>query len=183
MNVLREAKKRGAKITAEVYAHHLMLTDECLNDFDSNYKVKPPLRSSSDVDALINAVADGTIDVIVSDHSPQDIESKDVEYDYAGFGMIGLETAFGVLNTALKDKMAVEKIINCISANPRKVLGLNPAMIKEGEPADFTIFNPDEQWTFTTEHIRSLSRNTPFISSNFSGRAKAVFNNGFFLLC
>ena len=79
--------------------------------------------------------------------------------------------------------MPVEKIINCISANPRKVLGLNPALIKEGERADFTIFNPNEEWTFTTGHIRSLSRNTPFISSNFSGRAKAVCNNGFFLLC
>ncbi len=183
VNVLREAKKRGAKISAEVYAHHLMLTDESLNDFDSNYKVKPPLRSRSDVDALINAVADGTIDVIVSDHSPQDIESKDVEYDYAGFGMIGLETAFGVLNTALKDKMPVEKIINCIAANPRKVLGLNPARIKEGEPANFTIFNPKEEWTFTMQHIRSLSRNTPFINCSFTGRAKAVFNNGFFLPC
>ncbi len=183
VNVLREAKKRGSKITAEVYAHHLILTDESLNSFDSNYKVKPPLRTQSDIDALLNAVADGTIDVIASDHSPQDIESKDVEYDYAGFGILGLETAFGVLHTALKDKMPLEKIINTISVNPRKVLGLTISQIEEGEIADFTIFNVNEVWTFTVDHIHSLSRNTPFIGSDFCGRANVVCNRGIFQNC
>ncbi len=180
IKVLREAKKNGASISVEVYAHHLLLTDDSLNSFDSNFKVKPPLRSQTDVDALRDAVADNTIDVIASDHSPQDIESKDVEYDYAGFGMIGLETSFGVLHSSLKDKMSLEKIIECISINPRKALGLSIPQIKEGEAANFTMFDPKEQWKFTTDHIRSLSRNTPFIGTTFTGRAKAVGNNGIF---
>ena len=179
VNVLREAKKRGANVTAEVYAHHLVLTDESLNEFDSNYKVKPPLRSQEDVEALRKAVADGTIDVIVSDHSPQDIESKDVEYDNAGFGMIGLETSFAVLHTALKD-LPLEKIIACISTNPRKILGLPAPLVKEGEEANFTLFNPQEKWTFSKEDIYSLSRNTPFVGAEFKGRAKAVYANRLF---
>ena len=183
VSILREAKKRGAKISAEVYAHHLLLTDESLNTFDSNYKVKPPLRSQTDVDALCDAVADGTIAIIASDHSPQDIESKDVEFDYAGFGMIGLESAFGVLHTALKDKMPLEKIIESISSNPCNVLGLAISQIAVGEVANFTLFDAKEEWTFTKENIQSLSSNTPFIGSNFIGRAKAVFNNGMFQKC
>ena len=180
VEVIRDAKRRGVKITTEVYAHHLSLTDASLHDFDSNYKVKPPLRNATDAEALCMAVADNTIDAIVSDHAPQDVEAKEVEYDYAAFGIIGLETAFAVLHTALKDNAPLETIINCITVNPRNILHIALPEIKEGHAADFTLFSTSEVWKFEPKHIRSLSHNTPFIGSTFTGRAKAVYNNNVF---
>lgn len=174
---IRKAKKQGLKITAEVYAHHLLLDDSSLNDFDSNYKVKPPLRSVADKQALIEGILDGTIDAIASDHSPEDSESKIVEFDYAAFGMIALETSFGVIVKAIGKKLTPEIIAKVLSINPRKILGLPDVKIAIGEKANVTIFNTDEEWEYNVDNIKSRSRNTPFSNTKFKGRVIGVYNN------
>ncbi len=178
VDVLRTAKKSGAKVTAEVAVHHLLLTDDSLNEFDSNFKVNPPLRGTADREALVNALVDGTIDAVVSDHAPEDTESKEVEFDYAAFGVIGLETLYGVLKTALGKQLTPELTAKILSINPRAIAGVNRPAIKVGETANLTLFNPDERWTFSKGHIRSRSSNSPFIGKELTGKVKAVYNNG-----
>ena len=177
VEVIRNAKARGVKISAEVYVYHLLLSDDALNDFDTNYKVKPPLRSEADRIALVDALLDGTIDVVVSDHSPEDPESKVVEFDFAAFGMIGLESAFGVLQKALGKRSTPKLIATLLSSNPRKILGLPSLSIQENQKAECTLFNRNEEWEFTTKHIKSLSRNTPFIDMKFRGKVKGIYGN------
>jgi len=183
VDVIRSAKAKKVAITAEVYVYHLLLSDNSLNGFDSNYKVKPPLRSEEDRLALIEAILDGTIDVVVSDHSPQDIESKAVEFDFAEFGMIGLESAFGVLIAALDGKVSADLLIKLLSINPRLILGLSKIIIEENQAANFTLFNLNKEWTFENDHIKSLSKNSPFIGTKFKGKVEAVFNNGELIMC
>ncbi len=180
VEIIRQAKKGGMPVTCEVAAHHLVLTDDSLEEFDTNFKVKPPLRSKEDVAAICDALVDGTIDVVVSDHSPEDIESKHVEWDYASNGMIGLESFFGVMNAALSGEISLPQLIEKITVNPRNILRLPHVEIKEGEKANFTIFNPDVEWTFSENHLQSLSRNTPFIGYKMKGKAIAVGNNNQF---
>jgi dihydroorotase len=183
VELIRQAKKKGLQITAEVTAHHLALDESELLDFDSNFKVKPPLRTSEDIKALVEGLADGTIDVICSDHSPEDIEMKQREFDHAAFGTIGLESAFGAANAAVSASIDVEDLIEKISINPRKVLGLKIPAIKEGEKANLTLFTPNEEWTFDQQHIKSKSNNTPFKGKKLRGRAVAVINNGLMEWC
>jgi dihydroorotase len=182
VELIRAAKKNSgsnrAKITCDVAAHYLLLDDSMLGDYNSNYKVKPPLRTKHDVEALINGLKDGTIDAICSDHSPQDDESKKVEFDFASFGIIGLETAFAVANTALKDHLTTEQIIEKISSAPRNILGIKIPVIIENEPANLTLFNPSAVWTFTKEDIKSKSSNTPFTGWKFTGKVAGVVNKG-----
>lgn len=178
---IKEARKKGLAVTAGVSAHHLVLNDKQLEDFDSNYKVKPPLRSEKDNQQLIKALSDGTIDVVVSDHSPEDEEHKNCEFDYASFGIIGLQTVFPILNTYVNGKIGLEKIIEKIAINPRKILGLSIPSVKEGSKANFTIFDTKVKWTYTKESIKSKSFNSPFIGHEFTGKAVAVINNGQFI--
>jgi dihydroorotase len=178
---IKDAKKKGIKITAGVTAHHLVLHDQYLNGFDSNYKVKPPLRSEKDTQQLVKAINEDSIDVIVSDHSPHDEEHKNCEFDYASFGIIGLETVFPILITYLSEKINIEKIIEKIAINPRKILDLPVPEIKTGAKANLTIFDINEKWKYTKDKIKSRSQNSPFIGKEFTGRAKAVFNNGKFV--
>jgi dihydroorotase len=180
IELIRQAKKNGMKITCDVAAHNILLDDSSLTEFDTNYKVKPPLRTREDIEALIAGLKDGTIDCISSDHSPEDIENKKKEFDLAAFGIIGLETAYAVANTALTKSMSVELIIEKFTTAPRKILSLPVPSIKEGEKANLTVFNPNEYWTFEEAHIKSKSRNTPFIGTKIRGKAKAVFNKGRF---
>lgn len=177
---IKEAKRKGLKITSGVSAHHLILNDRELKEFDSNYKVKPPLRSEKDNRELIKALANDTIDVIVSDHSPEDEEHKNCEFDYAAYGIIGLETLFPILNTYVIKTLGLEKIIEKIAVNPRKILGLQIPAIKEGSKANFTIFDTKQKWTYTKDNIRSRSFNSPFIGYEFTGKAMAVINKGKF---
>lgn len=177
VEVIRNAKARGVKISAEVYVYHLLLSDDALNEFDTNYKVKPPLRSEADRIALVDALLDGTIDVVVSDHSPEDPESKVVEFDFAAFGMIGLESAFGVLQKALGERSTPKLIATLLSSNPRKILGLPTLSIQENQKAECTLFSKEEEWIFTSKHIKSLSRNTPFIDMKFRGKVKGIYGN------
>jgi dihydroorotase len=175
VELIRQAKARGTRVTASVNAYNLALDDSSLTGFDSNYKLDPPLRGRADIDALKKGITDGTIDVITSDHRPQDIESKDVEFDHASHGMIGLETMFALLNTN-RGKTRLDHIIRALTSGPREVLQLEPVTIAEGEAANITLFDPDAEWTFEKKHIRSRSFNSPFIGTRFKGKALGIVN-------
>jgi dihydroorotase len=180
---VRQAKNKGLQISAGIAAHQLLLHDEYLEEFDTNLKTNPPLRDKSETDALKRALVNDAIDVIVSDHCPEDVENKDVEFDHAAFGIIALETAFAAVNTALHDKAELVQLVEKLSINPRKILGLDVPVIREGEKANLTIFNPKLEWEFTEKHIASKSRNTPFIGKKFVGKAIAVVNNSKMTVC
>jgi len=177
VELIRQAKSRKLKITASVNAYNLILDDSSLKDFDTNYKVNPPLRTKADIEALKKGLIDGTIDAIVSDHSPEDEENKKVEFDHAAFGMIGLETTFAAANTN-RGKMSLEKLISKISINPRKILNLPIPEIKEEAEANLTFFDPDKKWKFEEKYIHSKSKNTPFIGTVFQGKALGIYNKG-----
>ncbi|MEJ7558800.1 MAG: dihydroorotase [Pedobacter sp.] len=172
--LIKRAKKDGVKISCDVAAHHLVFTEELLNSFDSNYKVKPPLRGKSDVKALIAALKDGTIDAIVSQHRPHEIEHKDVEFEIAAFGIIALQT---VLPLLLKAGLSAELIAEKLAVNPRKLLKLAVPTIKEGEGANFTVYNPTESWTYDLANNHSKSANSPLLNKTLTGKIKLVVNN------
>lgn len=175
--LIREAKKKGLKITASVNACNLALDDSALKDFDTSCKVNPPLRTKADINALKKGLADGTLDAIASDHSPEDAENKNVEFDYAAFGMSGLETAFALANSVLTPaKIAL--LVRLLAINPRKILGLPVPKIKAGEKANLTLFLPNKEWKLEEKNIRSKSKNTPFIGKKLKGKIAAVVNNG-----
>ncbi len=174
--LVRQAKAKGLKVTASATIYNLVMDDSLLSGFDSNYKLNPPLRTKADVDALKKAVADGTIDVITCDHRPQDIESKDLEFDYASNGMIGLESAFGLLNTNCS-KIKLKTLIDALTSGPRTILKLKESHIAEGEAANITLFDPDAAWTFEKKHILSKSANTPLLKTKFKGKVIGVINN------
>jgi len=180
---MKKAKKKGLNITSDVALHNLFLTDESINNFDTRYKVMPPLRTKKDNKALIKALKEGTIDVITTDHSPQDDEHKRVEFDNAADGIIGLESAFGLLGKHLLPQLGLSQLIEKIAINPRKILGINEATLTEGNTANITLFNPDLEWEFTKQDIKSKSNNTPFIGEKLKGKALAIFNNGKFKKC
>lgn len=177
VKLIRAAKKKGLKITADVNSYHLLLDESELLDFDSNCKVMPPLRTKEDIKALIAGLKDGTIDAICSDHTPEDIENKQCEFDYAAFGMINLQTSYAVLNTALKDKLTDQEIIAKISTNPRQLLGIKIPEIKEGSTANLTLFSPTTKWTVKKEDIVSKAKNTPLIGRELIGKVYGVINN------
>lgn len=183
VELIRQAKARGLKITAEVCAHQLAFDDSVLAGFDSNYKVKPPFRTQEDIAALKKGLADGTIDVICSDHSPEDVEMKVREFEHAAYGIIGLETAYAVANTSLQNLLSTEQLIDKIAIRPRQILNIPIPTIKEGNAANLTVFDPDKEWIFTTGHIQSKSQNTPFVGSAFKGKAIALINKDQFTYC
>jgi dihydroorotase len=177
VNLIREAKRRGLAVTCDMAAHQIAFTDEDLAGFDTNLKVNPPFRRREDIEALWQGLADGTIDAIVSDHHPLDEESKKLEFDLADFGIIGLETAFAVVNTH-KGSLPLEVLIDKCTTQPRRILQLPAVILAEGQAANLTVFDPDLEWTFTERDIRSKSRNTPFVGHTFRGKALGVVNNG-----
>jgi len=185
VDLVRRAKADGVNITTEVCAHHFDLTDEEIErrNFDTNCKMHPPLRTRADVDAMIEGLADGTIDAICTDHAPHAIEEKEVEFIYAPNGIIGLETAWPVAVRRLiePDKMDLQGVLKKIIENPRKILNISIPKIKKGEPANLTIFNTDEQWTYDEKKVRSKSKNSPYLESEMTGRALAIFNKGQFV--
>lgn len=175
---IREAKAEGLPVTAEVSVAHLLLTDEVLASFDSMYKLRPPLRSDSDVAAIRDAILDGTIDVVCSDHSPHDTESKAVELAYAAEGIIGLESLFGVLNTAFGGRLGLDHVYRLLVSNPRTILGLKVPHVEVGQPVNATAFHPSQSWVFERNHIRSKSANSPFIGHTLQGKPILVINKG-----
>jgi dihydroorotase len=178
VELIRNAKAKGMRVTCDVAAHNILLDDTVLAEFDTNYKVKPPLRTKDDIKAIIEGLKDGTIDSISSDHTPEDVENKKKEFDLAAFGMIGLETAYAVSNTALQKTMTTDKLIEKLSATPRKVLGLIIPIVKEGEKANLTLFNPEEEWTVEEKNLQSKSKNSPFVGMKLKGKVKGVLNKG-----
>lgn len=176
VELIKKAKAKKLNITCGVAACNLLLDETELEGFNTNYKVNPPLRAKEDVDTLRKGLADGIIDVIVSDHIPQDIECKDLEFDMADNGMIGLESCFGVANTALASKASLETIIDSITKNPRNILGLNPVSIKEGTEANLTLFNPEKKYTFNKSHIVSSNKNSGIIDKELKGVIINIIN-------
>ncbi|MCL2006185.1 MAG: dihydroorotase [Planctomycetaceae bacterium] len=185
VSAIRRAKRRGIRVTAEVTPHHLTLTDEMLRSFDSNYKMNPPLRSQEHVDACIEGLRDGTIDVIASDHAPHSAEKKMRELDQAPFGIIGLETALPVVITKLVRPGILDwsAVARTMSLNPARILGLNTGAgpkgtLQIGADADITVIDPDVAWRVRAEDFRSKSKNSPYIGWELFGRATAVFISG-----
>ena len=177
VDLIRAAKKKGVKVTCGVSSMHLMFDDGELNEFDTNFKLNPSLRTKKDVAALIAGLKDGTIDVIVSAHQPQNIELKDVEFEYADFGAINLQTSFALANTSFGNSISNEVLIEKIAINPRKILGIQIPTINEGEEANFTLFNPSEEWIFYKSENKSKSANTPLFEKKLIGRVVAGFNH------
>ena len=176
VELIRKAKSQKLPVTASVNVLNLCFEDNLLEGFDSNYKVNPPLRTKQDIVALLKGINDGTIDCITSDHSPEEVENKMVEFDYASFGTIGLETAYALLSTHLGKNLSLENWVKCVSTNPRAVFALDPVGIVAGVKANLTLFDPELKWTFEEKHIRSKSRNTPLLGMNFKGKVLGIYN-------
>jgi dihydroorotase len=173
IELIKEAKAKGLHVTCSVAVHQLVLTDEKLAGFDSCYKVAPPLRDEATRKALINAVIDGTIDCISSDHNPLDIEHKKLEFDLAKDGTIGLESAFGALQTVLPLEVVIEKLTSV-----KSIFGIEENAIEVGSTANLSLFNTISNWTFTKENILSKSKNSAFLGQTMKGKALGIYNNG-----
>lgn len=171
--LIREAKKKGLNVTCSVSVHHLVLTDEKLEGFDSRYKVSPPLRTEDDRKALIDGIQDNTIDCITSDHNPIDIENKKVEFDLAKNGTIGLESAFGALMTVLP----LDKIVKKLTFG-KSILSIESQNIAEKNKVCISLFTTGNKWTFEKEHILSKSKNTAFLKQPMKGKAVGIYNQG-----
>jgi dihydroorotase len=176
--LIKDAKKKGLDVSCSVAVHHLILTDDELHEFDSNFKTNPPLRTNADCKALIKGIKSGVIDIITSDHNPIDIEHKKVEFSEAKDGTVGLESLFGAVNSIL----TVEEFIENITSKPRSVFGIKTTYIAEGEMADISLFNPEQTYTFTKEHILSISKNSPFINTQLNGKVYGIFSNNQLIL-
>lgn len=178
VQLIREAKKKNLDVTCSVAAHHMFLTDQEIESFDTNFKVTPPLRTYEDVKALIRGVKDGTIDMIVSDHNPIDIENKNVEFENGAFGTIGLESLFGSVHQQLE----LEQTILCLTENPKKRFGLPISIIEENTAADMTLFDPDSAYVFDKSHIASKSKNSAFLGKEMKGKAFGIIANNKIIL-
>ena len=174
--MIMEAKANQLKVSAGVAIHNLILTDKKTEDFDSNYKVMPPLRTEEDNKTLIEGLKAGIIDVITSDHTPQDPESKIVEFGSAEFGIIGTQTAFPLAVTHLKKTLGLESIVTKMSINPRTILQLEVPIIEKGFKANLTLFNPSEKWTFTKDNNQSISNNSPFFDMDLNCKVIGTIN-------
>jgi len=181
IEIVKRAKRRGVRVTTEVCPHHFTLTDECLSTFDSNYKMSPPLRSKEDVDACIAALADGTIDVICTDHAPHAAEKKMQELDLAPFGITGLETCLGLVVKELVEPghLSWPQVIEKMTTNPAKILRLKgKGTLTPGADADVTVIDPDIRWKVEAARMKSKSKNSPFIDWTLQGRAETVIVGG-----
>lgn len=173
---VRRAKAKGLSVTTSVPVLNLLYTDEAIAEFEVNYKVLPPLRHPEDREALIVGLQDGTIDMINSNHTPIDEEGKNLEFTYADFGVLGLQTAFAASWTALNGRLPLETLIEKLAIRPREIFGLEIPSIKIGQNANLTIFNPNQRWTFQEAEIRSKSKNTSFIGMQLQGKVWAIIN-------
>ena len=180
LEIIRRAKRRNVRVTAEVTPHHFSLTDECLRRFDSNYKMNPPLRSQDHVDACIAGLADGTLDVIASDHAPHAKEKKMQELDQAPFGIVGLETTLGLVVTKLIEPGHLDwtSALAKMTINPARVLGIPKGTLGVGADADVTVIDPEVRWKVDPGQFRSKSNNSPYGGWELKGRAVAVILGG-----
>jgi dihydroorotase len=178
VELIRDAKKKGLKVTASVPAHHLYLTDEAIADFEPNFKVVPPFRSKEHQEALKIGLSDGTLDAIISDHEPHEVEAKFSEFSIAEPGIISLETSFSVTLESLSEKMELDRIIALMTTGPRKVLNLKTPTIEERNIAELTVFAPTLKWVYERKDIKSLSANSPLIGKELVGLPVAIINQG-----
>ena len=181
VRLLREACARGVKISGEVCPHHIALTDEAIQNFDTSYKMNPPLRSKVDVDALLGGVADGTVSILASDHAPHADFEKEVEFDAAPFGIIGLETELGLFLDLLVHKhrkIDIVRLIEMYTVEPARLLRINAGTLSVGVPADVTLIDPDLEWTVRIDRFESASRNSPFDGWKLRGRAVRTIVEG-----
>ncbi len=176
VELVRDAKARGLPVSCDVAAHQLAFDDTVLHTFDTNLKVSPPLRSAADRTALLEGLADGTIDAIVSGHTPHAPENKDREFDLAAFGMTGLETAFSL--SCMHSRLPLETLVDKLSLFPRQILRLPPVPVAPGQPANLTFFEPDAEWVFSKTYSRS--KNTPFLNQPLKGKVRGIANQGEF---
>ncbi len=180
VELLRQAKKEGVKVSGEAMPHHMALTDECLSDYDSNFKMNPPLRTEADRQAVIEGLLDGSLDIIATDHAPHTDYEKDVELDQAPFGIIGLETCLGVCLDVLyrTGKATLPQIISWLTDKPAKILGLEAGTLSDGAPADICLLDPDHKWTVSRDTLHGRSTNSPWLGKTLQGRAVATYVEG-----
>jgi len=181
VRLLREARTRGVKISGEVCPHHIALTDEAIQNFDTNYKMNPPLRAQADVDALLEGIADGTLSILASDHAPHANFEKEVEFDAAPFGIIGLETELGLFLDLLVHrhrKIDIVRLIEMYTVEPARLLKINAGTLSIGAAADVTLMDPDLEWTVQLDKFESASRNSPFHGWKLKGRAVRTIVGG-----
>jgi len=179
VTLIRKAKKKGLQVTCDVAIHQLIYTDENILDFDSNFKVSPPLRSIKDIKALLNGLKDGTIDAIVSSHQPQDEENKKLEFDAAADGMNNMQVVLPMLNM-LKKEIPLTLLLEKLIIGPRVILGVEIPTIKKGSMANLTLFHPTEKWTLNNQTNKSKAINSPLFGKEVTGKVMAVFNNGLY---
>ncbi len=179
IELIRAAKAKGMRVSCEVTPHHFSLSEELLKSYDSCYKMNPPLRRDEDIEAIINGLADGTIDCIATDHAPHMLNEKFVELENAPNGIIGLETALGVSLTYLvhTGKLTINKLIELFTVNPRKIIGFEQIKIENGQIANLTIFDMNEEWTVDKSKFKTKSTNTPYHNYNLKGKQKFTINN------
>ncbi len=180
VQLVREAKAHGLNVTCEVTPHHFTLTEDSVRSYDTNTKMNPPLRSANDVEAVKTGLQDGTIDAIASDHAPHSFDEKQVEYQAAPFGIVGLETTLALALAALVQKniLTLPQLIAKLSTNPRRILRLPDIRIAPGEMANLTVIDPSAEWVVDPSALRSLSKNTPFGGRRLKGKAIGIINNG-----
>ncbi len=181
LSAVRRAKAQGIRVTAEVTPHHFTLVDDNVGEFDTHYKMNPPLRAVADRRALIEGITDGTIDAIATDHAPHAFHEKQVEFERAAFGITGLETALPLTITVLHHyfKLPLWRIVELLSANPAKIFGLEGrGTLTAGAHADVTLFDPKKKWSFDASQSKSKSRNTPFDGWSFTGKVVATIVGG-----
>jgi dihydroorotase len=181
VRLLREAQARGVKISGEVCPHHLALTDDAIQNFDTNCKMNPPVRAKEDVAALLEGIADGTIEILCSDHAPHAQFEKEVEFDAAPFGIVGLETELGLFLDLLVHKnktIALPRLIEMFTVNPARLLQIDAGTLSAGRAADVTLIDPDLEWTVDAAKFQSMSRNTPFDGWKLKGRAVRTIVGG-----
>ncbi len=176
VSIIRNAKTKKLNVTCDVPIHNLILDDSNVVSFDPNYKVDPPLRTKDDIDALIDGVNDGTIDIIASHHEPQDIDTKKCEFEKANFGVISLQTFFSNI-VQLSRKIPLENLIKTFSTNPKKILGVETYSVVEGSKASFTVFDPDGSWDYNENSNLSKSINSPWLNWSLKGKVKAVIKD------
>ena len=176
VSIIRDAKTKKLNVTCDVPIHNLILDDSNVVSFDPNYKVDPPLRTKEDIDALIDGINDGTIDIIASHHEPQDIDTKKCEFEIANFGVISLQTFFSNI-VQLSRKIPLENLIKTFSTNPKKILGVETYSVVEGSKASFTVFDPDGSWDYNENSNLSKSINSPWLNWSLKGKVKAVIKD------
>ena len=171
---IRAAKLAGVKISCSVTPYHLFFSDEDLQQYDTNLKVNPPIRTKADRQSLLQGLLDGTIDFVASHHIPQHYDAKVCEFEYAKNGMIGLESLFGAVWTVVKEKWTIAELVDCLSVSPRKIFGLALPQIKEGTTASLTLFNPNAAYLFGDNHIQSNCNNSAFIGKQLMGKVIGI---------